>query len=206
MSLDGYAAGPDQSVENPLGVGGEALHGWAVASRSWRAAHGQEGGTTGVDDEALRASTENVGATVMGRNMFGGGPGPWRDDPPWRGWWGERPPYHHPVFVLTHHPREPLAMEGGTTFHFVTGGVEAALDAATAAAGERDVLVAGGAQAIRQCLAAGLVDAMDIHVAPVLLGAGERLFDLAPGWQDGYERVGLAASPDAAHFRFRRSV
>jgi dihydrofolate reductase len=204
MSLDGYVAGPDQSVENPLGVGGTALHDWAFATRSFRASHGMEGGETGTDDGVAAEYVENIGATVMGRNMFGGGPGPWREDAPWNGWWGDDPPFHTPVFVLTHHPREPLEMQGGTTFHFVTDGVEAALSRATDAAGGKDVRVGGGAAAAQQCLAAGLIDDMEVHVVPLLLGSGERLFDLPPGWQDRYERTRLVASPAVAHFRYRR--
>jgi dihydrofolate reductase len=205
MSLDGYAAGPDQSVEHPLGVGGGALHEWAFAVRAFRDAHGTEGGATGLDDDVARESIANVGATVMGRNMFGGGPGSWSEDRPWRGWWGDDPPFHTPVFVLTHHRREPLEMEGGTTFHFVTDGIEAALAAASDAAGEKDVALGGGARTVQQYLAGGLVDDMEIHVVPVLLGSGERLFGhLPPGWQDRYERTRLVASPSVAHFRYRR--
>jgi dihydrofolate reductase len=205
MSLDGYVAGPDQSLENPLGVGGEALHEWAVGLRTFQAMHGREGGETGVDDDVWAAAFDNLGATVMGRNMFGGGPGPWREDEPWKGWWGDDPPFHTPVFVLTHHPREPLEMEGGTTFHFVTDGIEAAVERAVDAAGDGDVNVGGGAAAINQALAAGLVDDLEVHVVPVLLGSGARLFDLQGGWQDRFERIRLVASPAAAHFRYRRT-
>jgi dihydrofolate reductase len=205
MSLDGYVAGPDQSPEHPLGVGGTALHEWAYGLRTFHRMHGRdEEGETGIDDDVLAASFEGLGATVMGRNMFGGGPGPWTQDTPWTGWWGEDPPFHTAVFVLTHHPREPLEMAGGTTFHFVTDGIESALERAVAAAAGRDVKVAGGAEAIRQYLAAGLVDDLEVHVAPVLLGSGARLFDLAPGWQGRYAAERLVASPAAAHFRFRR--
>lgn len=204
MSLDGYVAGPDQSLEHPLGVGGGALHEWAYGLATFQRMHGREGGETGLDDDVLAAAYEGLGATVMGRNMFGGGPGPWSEDEAWTGWWGPEPPFHTPVFVLTHHPREALEMAGGTTFHFVADGIEAALERAVDAAGGRDVNVAGGADAIRQYLAAGLVDDLEVHVAPVLLGSGARLFDLAPGWQDRYAAERLAASPAAAHFRFRR--
>jgi dihydrofolate reductase len=204
MSLDGYVAGPGQSVENPLGVGGGALHEWAFATRAFRGSHGIEGGETGIDDEIAAESLRGLGATIMGRNMFGGRPGPWRDDAPWNGWWGADPPFHTPVFVLTHHAREPLEMEGGTTFHFVTDGIEAALERATDAAGGRDVAVGGGAGTARQYLDAGLIDDIQVHVAPVLLGSGERLFDLPAGWQERYEATRLVASPAAAHFRFRR--
>jgi dihydrofolate reductase len=203
VSLDGFAAGPGQSVENPLGVGGTALHEWAFATRSFRATHGLEGGQTGIDDDRAAALNENVGASIMGRNMFGPDRGPWADDP-WRGWWGDDPPYHTPVFVLTHHPREPLVLRGGTTFHFVTDGIEAALQRAFEAAGGRDVSLAGGAQAAHQYLRAGLVDELEVHVAPVLLGAGARLFEALEGIEARYEPAGLVASPAASHFRFVR--
>ena len=204
MSLDGYVAGPDQSVENPLGVGGEALHEWALPLRTFNRVQGREGGETGLDDDVLAETFADLGATIMGRNMFGGGPGPWREDEPWTGWWGPDPPYHTPVFVLTHHPREPLEMEGGTTFHFVTDGVEAAVERAFDVAGDEDVNLAGGAEAINQGIAAGLVDDLEVHVVPLLLGSGARLFDLPAGWQDRYERTRLVASPAVAHYRFRR--
>jgi dihydrofolate reductase len=199
ISLDGYVAGRDQTLETPLGVGGEALHEWALATRSWRAAHGREGGATGIDDDRIAAAATNVGATIMGRNMFGPVRGPWEDDDPWQGWWGDEPPFHTPVFVLTHHAREPLALQG-TTFHFVTDGIESALEQARAAAGERDVAIGGGAQTARQYLQAGLVDEFEVHVVPVLLGGGEPLFDGTVG----YDGVELVASPTAAHFRFAR--
>src|SRR5918912_1345720 len=157
MSLDGYVAGPNQSVENPLGEGGEELHTWLIPLRAFREMHGEEGGEVNASTAVVERWWENVGATIMGRNMFGGGPGPWGDDP-WRGWWGEEPPYHHPVFVLTHHAREPLEMRGGTTFHFVTEGIESALEQARAAAGGKDVWLAGGADVAQQYLAAGLLD------------------------------------------------
>jgi dihydrofolate reductase len=204
MSLDGYVAGPDQSVENPLGLGGEALHEWAFATRAFRGAHEMEGGETGIDDEIAADSLGNVGATIMGRNMFGGGPGPWRDDEPWNGWWGDDPPFRTPVFVLTHHAREPLEMAGGTTFHFVTEGIEAALERAVDAASGQDVAVGGGAETARQYLGGGLIDDIQVHVAPALLGSGERLFDLPAGWQERYEVTRVVASPAAAHFRYRR--
>ena len=153
MSLDGYVAGPDQSEKNPLGIGGEELHAWAIPLKAFRETHGEQGGEVNASTPVIERMFENVGATVMGRNMFGGGPGPWGDDP-WRGWWGDDPPYHHPVFVLTHHAREPLQMQGGTTFHFVTNGIESALEQAKEAAGGRDVLLGGGADAAQQYLAA----------------------------------------------------
>jgi len=204
MSLDGYAAGPDQSLEEPLGKGGEALHEWAIATRSWREQHGQEGGESGVDDRQAVGWSENLGAVVMGRNMFGPVRGPWPDDQ-WRGWWGDDPPYHTPVFVLTHHERPPLEMEGGTTFHFVTDGIESALERAVAAADGKDVTIVGGASTVQQYLRAGLVDELSVHVAPVLLGGGERLFDNLGGGPVGLEPVELEASPAAAHFRYARA-
>src|SRR4249919_1927115 len=176
MSLDGYVAGPDQTLEEPLGRGGGELHAWAFATRSFRSVHGMEGGETGLDDDIAAGWNTNVGATIMGRNMFGPVRGPWGDDS-WRGWWGDDPPYHTPVFVLTHHSREPLEMEGGTTFHFVTDGIEAALERARAAAGDLEVHVAGGASAVRQYLRAGLLDELWLHVVPITLGSGERLLD-----------------------------
>jgi dihydrofolate reductase len=205
MSLDGYVAGPEQSLDDPLGKGGEALHTWMVVTRSFREQHGSgDGGTTGLDDERAAAWNENVGAGIMGRNMFGPVRGPWGDED-WRGWWGDNPPYHYPVFVLTHHARRPLEMEGGTTFHFVTDGIEAALERALEAAAGRDVIIGGGASAARQYLRAGLVDELEVHVAPVLLGGGERLFDDVGGGTAGLELVELVASPAVAHYRFARS-
>jgi dihydrofolate reductase len=205
MSLDGYVAGPEQSREHPLGKGGEALHTWMVVTSSFREQHGSgEGGTTGLDDERAAAWNENVGAGIMGRNMFGPVRGPWGDEE-WRGWWGENPPYHYPVFVLTHHARPPLEMEGGTTFHFVTDGIEAALDRAVEAAAGKDVIIGGGASTAQQYLRAGLVDELEVHVAPVLLGGGERLFDDLDDGTAGLELVDLVASPAVAHYRFARS-
>jgi dihydrofolate reductase len=204
MSLDGYVAGPGQSLEHPLGEGGTGLHDWALATRSWRAAHAQDGGETGLDDDRAARWNENVGATIMGRNMFGPARGPWGDDP-WRGWWGDDPPFHTPVFVLTHHEREPLELDGGTTFHFVTDGIEAALERAVAAAGGRDVSLGGGADAAQQYLRAGLVDELELHVVPLLLGAGTRLFENLDGGPVGYECVELVSSPAVAHFSYARS-
>lgn len=175
LSVDGYGAGPDQSLENPLGRGGEDLHDWMVATRTFRKMTGEQGGGTGVDDGFTARGFEDVGAWILGRNMFGPVRGPWPDES-WRGWWGEEPPYHVPVFVLTHHARPPLEMAGGTVFHFVTEGIEAALGQARAAAGGRDVRIGGGAATIRQYLAARLVDEMHLAVSPVLLGRGEPLF------------------------------
>src|SRR5215211_7321254 len=177
VSLDGYGAGPDQSVDDPLGVGGPRLHEWMFETRRGREMIGESGGTEGVDNDFIVAGFTNIGATVMGRNMFGPVRGPWPDDE-WRGWWGPEPPYHHPVFVLTHHARDPVEMAGGTTFTFVTEGIEAALEQAFAAAGGGDVRLGGGAATVREYVAAGLVDELHVAVVPILLGSGERLFDL----------------------------
>jgi len=162
MSLDGFVAGPRQSVDNPLGVGGEGLHEWVVPLAAWRKAHGMEGGEVNESAKVVEESTANIGATIMGRNMFGGHPGAWDASKPWSGWWGDNPPFHHPVFVLTHHARAPLEMQGGTTFTFVTGGIQAALEQARKAAGGKDISLAGGAKACAQYLKAGLVDEMEI--------------------------------------------
>jgi dihydrofolate reductase len=205
ISLDGFAAGPNQSEENPLGEGGEQLHEWALKLEAWREPHGYEGGEVNASDEIVREYTENVGAVVMGRNMFGGGPGPW-PEPPWDGWWGEDPPFHVPVFVLTHHPREPLEMAGGTTFHFVTDGIESALEQAKAAAGSGDVRLGGGASAARQYLVAGLLDELQLDVVPVLLGAGERLLDGVDGAGVGLEPVKVVGTSDVTHLRYRVSA
>ncbi len=202
MSLDGYVAGPDQNADNPLGRGGLAIHEWFFPTRTFRAMTGEEGGDTGVDDAEGGAWTSEIGATIMGRNMFGPGRGSW--DESWNGWWGEDPPYHTPVFVLTHHAREPVEMQGGTIFHFVTDGIESALEQAMRAASGRDVLVAGGANTAQQYLRAGLIDEMKIHVAPVLLAAGERLFDNLDGGPPSFECVELTSSPAAAHFTYVR--
>jgi dihydrofolate reductase len=204
MSLDGFVAGPDQSTTNPLGIGGMRLHEWAFPLAAWRAMHGLAGGEVNESTQVVEESLANVGATIMGRNMFGGHPGPWDASNPWNGWWGVDPPFHHPVFVLTHHPRTPLMLEGGTTFTFVTGGIEAALAQAWRAALGRDVALGGGANPARQYLAAGLIDVMDISVAPVLLGSGERLF--ADGGTDlhGLELVRTVAAPNVTHLRFAR--
>lgn len=175
VSVDGYGAGPNQSTEDPLGAGGMALHSWFFPTETFRRMTGGEGGTTGIDNDFAARGFLNVGAWILGRNMFGPIRGPWPDEA-WKGWWGPNPPYHMPVFVLTHFPRAPLFMEGGTVFHFVTDGIEAALDAARAAAGDKDVRIGGGVATIRQYLAAGLVDDMHIVISPVLLGAGENLF------------------------------
>jgi dihydrofolate reductase len=204
VSLDGYSSGPDQSVDNPLGVGGMHLHDWAFALAAWRAPHGLEGGEVNASTAVVEETLAGVGATIMGRNMFGGHPGPWNLTKPWNGWWGDNPPFHHPVFVLTHHARPPLALQGGTTFTFVTDGVEAALAQARRAAGGKDVALAGGASAAREYLNAGLVDEMELHIAPILLGAGERLFE---GVRDlhGLELVRTIAAPGVAHLKFARA-
>lgn len=201
ISLDGYVAGPNQSGEHPLGEGGEQLHEWVVKLAAWRKAHGREGGEVNAGSAVFEESLEGIGATIMGRNMFGGGPGPWGEEP-WQGWWGDEPPFHHPVFVLTHHEREPLVKEGGTTFTFVTDGIESALDKARQAAGDGDVALAGGADAANQYLAAGLVDEMLLHVVPILLGGGERLF-AGLGPEVGLEQMRVVEGPDAAHLLYR---
>ncbi|HKN58793.1 MAG TPA: dihydrofolate reductase family protein, partial [Gemmatimonadaceae bacterium] len=175
MSLDGYVAGPNQSVKEPLGVGGEALHDWAVKLAAFNELQGKKGGEVNANSAIFQEMFENVGAVIMGRNMFGGGPGPWTPD--WKGWWGANPPYHMPVFVLTHHTRDPLPMQGGTTFHFVTDGIQSALNQGKRAAAAKDVLVMGGANTIQQFLAAGLIDEVNISMVPLLLGGGERLLD-----------------------------
>jgi dihydrofolate reductase len=205
MSLDGYVAGPNQSLENPLGEGALGLHDWAFATRGFRQAHGMgDGGETGLDDSYTARWNENIGATIMGRNMFGPVRGPWGDDD-WRGWWGDDPPFHTPVFVLTHHPREPLELSGGTTFHFVTDGIESALEHALAAADGRDVSLGGGAATAQQYLRGRLVDELAVHVVPALLGEGSRLFENLDGGPAGYECAGLVSSPVVAHYTYVRS-
>jgi len=176
VSLDGYAAGPEQGLEHPLGKRGPEIMNWVFPTRAFRQMQGQQGGETGIDNDMMLSGFDGVGAWILGRNMFGPVRGPWPDDS-WKGWWGEEPPYHSPVFVLTHHAREPLAMKGGTTFHFVTDGIESALAQARAAAGGRDVRLGGGAAAVRQYLRAGLVDEMHLAISPVVMGAGEPLFE-----------------------------
>jgi dihydrofolate reductase len=203
ISLDGYAAGPNQSVDNPLGVGGTGLHEWVFQTRAGCQMLGMEGGGEGLDDEFVAQGDRGIGATVMGRNMFGPIRGPWSDDQ-WTGWWGDNPPYHHPVFVLTHHPRPSVTMQGGTTFHFVDDGIEAALERAFDAAGGNDVRLGGGVATIQQYLRAGLIDEMHVAIVPVLLGSGERLFDHLDGGPDGYECVEFVSSPSVAHIRFSR--
>lgn len=204
MSLDGFVAGPNQSVDNPLGIGGERLHQWAFALEQWRSMHGMEGGETNESSRVAEESNANIGATVMGRNMFGGHPGPWDDKKPWNGWWGDNPPFHHPVFVLTHHSRKPLELEGGTTFTFVTEGIDAALEQARIAARGKDISLAGGASAARQYLTANLVDEMEINLVPTLLGGGERLFEGVGDDLHGLELVRTVAAPKVTHLKFTR--
>jgi dihydrofolate reductase len=206
MSLDGFVAGPAQSVDNPLGIGGMRLHEWVFPLTAWRAMQGLPGGEVNESTRVVEESQANLGATVMGRNMFGGHPGAWDSTNPWTGWWGKNPPYHHPVFVLTHHPRQPLQLEGGTTFTFVTGGIEAALDQARRVAGARDVSLAGGANVARQYLAAGLVDEMEINLVPILLGSGERLFDGVGDDLHGLELVRTVATPAVTHLKFAKKL
>ncbi len=199
ISLDGFVAGPNQSLENPLGENGLRLHQWVFETASWRREHGLDGGEANADSDVVDGLVRGVGAYIMGRRMFGGGEGPW--DESWSGWWGDDPPFHVPVFVLTHHPRQPLALNGATTFTFVTDGIHAALDQARAAAGAKHVTVAGGARAVQQYLAAGLLDELYLHVVPVVLGAGERLLEnvgdpmLTP--------VEVVHSPAVTHIRYR---
>lgn len=202
MSLDGYVAGPKQSVEHPLGEGGEKLHDWAFMVRTFRKRHGLEGGATGPDDDVAAEYFENIGATIMGRHMFGGGDGPWGDKP-WNGWWGEDPPFHMPVFVLTNHARDPLKMQSGTMFYFVTDGIHAAAERAKAAARGKDVMLGGGANVVQQYLRAGLIDEIEIHLVPLLLGDGARLFDSTDGRQTAYECVRVVNSPTVGHYKYR---
>jgi dihydrofolate reductase len=202
VSADGYVAGPNQSESNPLGEGGESLHDWVVALKSWREAHGKEGGEAGASNAVQEEAQANIGAEIMGRGKFGGGPGPWGDDP-WPGWWGEDPPFHMPVFVLTHHEREPLTLSD-TTFTFVTDGIESALEQAKAAAGGKDVAIGGGANAINQYLAAGLVDELELHVVPLVFGGGARLFE-GLGPELGLEQVRAVDAPGVTHLKYRVS-
>jgi dihydrofolate reductase len=203
MSLDGYVAGPDQSLENPLGVGGEQLHDWLVPLKAFRESHGEEGGEVNASTPIAEEILGGVGAVIMGRNMFGGGRGPWADDA-WKGWWGEDPPFHAPVFVLTHHVREPLEMQGGTTFHFFTDGIEAALEQARAAAGDEIVSLAGGASVANQYLAAGLLDELVISVVPRILGGGAKLFDNLGDSLPELEQVESISAPGVTHIRYAR--
>ena len=205
ISLDGYAAGPDQGRDNPLGVGGQALHEWVFATRSGRRMQGREGGDEGLDNEFLAQGEVGIGATIMGRNMFGPIRGEW-SGAEWTGWWGDNPPFHHPVFVLTHHPRPSVTMQGGTTFHFVDGGIELALERAFSAANGDDVRLGGGPGTIQQYLRAGLVDEMHVVIVPILLRRGEKLFDHLDGGPEGYECVEFTSSPAVGHVRFARTA
>jgi dihydrofolate reductase len=204
VSLDGFGAGPDQDLQHPLGVGGERMFEWFFATRAWRRMHGQDGGEEGVDHRMAERSFEGVGAWILGRNMFGPVRGPWPDES-WRGWWGEEPPYHVPVFVLTHHARAPLAMQGGTTFHFVTGGIEAALAQAKEAAGGRDVRIGGGVSTVRQYLQAKRVDEMHVAVRPTLLGRGEALWQGLDLPALGYRCAETIPGERAMHVILRRT-
>jgi dihydrofolate reductase len=203
VSLDGYGAGPNQDLDHPLGVDGERLHDWLVGTRTFKQMFGEDGGTEGVDDRSAAAGREGIGATIMGRNMFGPIRGDWGDEN-WTGWWGEEPPYHHDVFVLTHHPREPVDMTGDTTFYFVTDGIENALERAIQSAGDLDVLIGGGASTIQQYLRDGLIDELHLAFVPVLLGNGERLFDNLGDQPVGYQCTELVASDAAVHVRLAK--
>jgi dihydrofolate reductase len=203
MSLDGFVAGPNQTLDQPLGEGGERLHEWVIRLASWRERHGLSGGEANPDDEVVAESLRATGAVVMGRRMFSGGDGPWADDPRADGWWGDEPPFHVPVFVLTHHARDTVIKQGGTSFTFVTDGIEAALEQARAAADDKDVLLAGGASVAQQYLKAGLLDELQIHLVPVLLGGGVRLFDgLGPETIE-IEATRVIPSEAVTHLRFR---
>ncbi|HSJ16459.1 MAG TPA: dihydrofolate reductase family protein [Solirubrobacterales bacterium] len=202
-SLDGYVAGPNQSLDDPLGEGGDQLHEWAFALRAFREPHGMSGGETGPVNDLLEEGIQATGATIMGRHMYSGGQGPWEDDPNADGWWGDNPPFHHPVFVLTHHARERLAKEGGTSFTFVTAGIASALEQARDAAGDKDVAIGGGAEAIQQFLRAGLVDVLQIHVVPVLLGGGARLLERVGPDDVELETTSVMESAGVAHLRYK---
>jgi dihydrofolate reductase len=202
VTLDGYVAGPNQSRDKPFGEGAEQLSDWQFKIKSARELFGEEGGESDANDDVFRERMTNVGAFVMGRNMFGGGRGPW-PEPQWNGWWGENPPYHTPVFVLTHHAREPQVMEGGTTFHFVIDGVESAMQLARTAAGDRDVVIAGGASVIQQALRADLIDELELHLVPMLLGGGERLLDHLEGRVRGLEQVRVVVGSGVTHLKYR---
>ncbi|HEY2372945.1 MAG TPA: dihydrofolate reductase family protein [Gaiellaceae bacterium] len=202
MSIDGFVAGPDQSVEHPLGVGGEKLHGWLYPLAAFRGGHGEEGGEVNASTPFAEDILGGAGATIMGRNMFGGGPGPWGDES-WTGWWGDDPPFHHPVYVLTRYSRDPLEMQGETTFHFVTDGIESALEQARAATGEKDVSLGGGASVAQQYLAAGLLDEIVVSIVPILLGSGARLFNNVG--DATLEQVESVEAPGVTHIRYARA-
>lgn len=203
ISIDGYGAGPDQDINHPLGMGGKDLHQWFIPTRTFQRAHGAGDGTTGVDDDFAARGFRNIGAWILGKNMFGPIRGPW-PDMEWKGWWGDNPPYHVPVFVLTHHARPSIVMEGGTTFHFVTGGIHEALDRARDAANGMDVRIGGGPSVIRQYLQEGLIDELHIAISPILLGRGERLFEGVDLGALGYECVEFVGSEKASHVVLRR--
>ncbi|MDX6605723.1 MAG: hypothetical protein QOD14_263 [Solirubrobacterales bacterium] len=200
-SLDGYVAGPNQSEDDPIGEGGMALHEWMFKLEAWRKAHGEEGGETNPSTEIVAELESGFGAVIMGRNMFGPIRGDWGDES-WEGWWGDDPPYHVPVYVLTHHEREPVEKDGGTTFHFVTDGIEAAHEQALEATGEKDIQIAGGAQAVQQYLAAGLIDEITLNVVPLMLGGGERLLDNI-GTNTNLEQLRAVEAPGVAHLQYR---
>jgi dihydrofolate reductase len=205
VSLDGYIAGPGQSEQNPLGEGGEDLHEWVFKLAAWRDPHGREGGEEdNPSNDVIKAAQEGTGAAVMGRNMFGPVRGPW-GEPAWNGWWGDDPPFHTPVFVLTHHEREPLEMEGGTTFYFVTEGIESAIAQAKEVAGEKDVSIGGGAETIQQALTAGLLDELLLNQVPILLHGGTRLLDNLEGSSPAFELTSLVEGPEATHLTYRVS-
>jgi dihydrofolate reductase len=202
ISLDGFVAGPNQSEENPLGEGGEELHDWVVQLGAWREAHEKQGGGVNASTRVFEEARENIGASVMGRNMFGPiGGGPW-DDPNWKGWWGDNPPFHYPVFVVTHHPRDPVVMEGGTTYHFVTDGLASTLAQAKEAASGKDVMLLGGGNIIKQYLVAGLLDEIELHVVPRLLGGGARIFD-ADAADIRLEQIRAVEAPGVTHLKYR---
>jgi dihydrofolate reductase len=203
VSLDGFVAGPDPTLDEPLGRGGEQLHEWVLATHAWRESHGREGGEDNADSALLEQSIAANGATIMGRRMFSGGAGPWESDPNADAWWGDEPPFHHPVFILTHHPRETVVKEGGTTFTFVTDGIESALEQARAAAGSKNVGIGGGASVAQQYVRAGLVDELRIHLVPVLLGGGVRLFEDQDDPPPRLECTDVLASPRVTHLTYR---
>jgi dihydrofolate reductase len=203
ISVDGYGAGPSQSLENPLGIGGLALHDWIFPTRAFQRMQGKDGGTTGIDDDFAARGFENIGAWIIGRNMFGPVRGPWSDDN-WKGWWGKNPPYHTPVFVLTHYSRAPISMEGGTTFHFVTDGIHAAVERASAATNGKDIRIGGGVATIQQFLRAGLIDYFHLAISPILLGSGEQLFANIDMLKLGYQCAEHVSTPNATHVAVTR--
>jgi dihydrofolate reductase len=205
VSLDGYSAGPDQSLENPLGIRGPELFEWFFSTRTWKQMHGVEGGSTGIDDEWARRGMENVGAWILGRNMFGPVRGSWPDES-WKGWWGEEPPYHVPTFVLTHHPRKPIEMKGGTTFHFITDGIHAALQRAKDAAGEKDIRIGGGVATIQQFLRARLLDELHLVSRPVFMGSGENLFAGIDMVALGYRPTQHVSTEHAMHVVLKKGI